>query len=104
MINFVKSVFKIVKLIIFVIFIALIITLCVNNSQSIALSLSPFPYQIETRLFLLIILFFLIGFVVGLLVNSISLMRSKISNSMNQKKLKKLKNTINEGQTDRGFV
>ena len=78
--NFIKSIFKYIKLIILTILLAIIVIFCLNNNYQVALSLNPLPYEIEIKLFLLIIIFFLIGVVVGFLALSGKLMGSRISN------------------------
>ena len=104
MIDIIKSIFKIAKLIIFVIFLAAIITLCVNNSSTISISLQPLPYQLETRLFLLIIILFFSGFIFGLLTGSFRLIGSKMQNIASQRKLKKLEKDINKSLDEKKFL
>lgn len=94
--NLIKSIYKYIKLAILIIFLTIVVTFCINNNYSVTISLNPLPYQMEIKLFLLVIIFFLIGVLTGFLTLSKSLIGSKINNIINSRKVEKLQNKISK--------
>ena len=76
--NLLKSILRIVKSIVLILLMTVIIAFCLNNNQSVIITLSPIPFEIEAKLFLLIMIVFLVGFSLGIIVSSISLIKIKI--------------------------
>ena len=56
--NFIKKIFSIINKTIFILVVAIIMVFCLNNNQIVKTSLSPLPFEIETRLFIVILLCF----------------------------------------------
>jgi uncharacterized membrane protein YciS (DUF1049 family) len=94
--NFFKSSFRVIKSVVTVLLIAIIVGFCLNNRQEIRVSFNPLPLEIETKLFLLILLIFLAGFCFGILVSSYSLARLKMSNFWTKRQLDKIENRDNK--------
>jgi hypothetical protein len=82
MLNFIKK-------IIITIFSIIAIIFFVNNRFFVTISLSPFGYEADIRLFILLILFFLFGVIFAHITNFCYGLRKKISN--NYAKLLKIK-------------
>jgi len=83
--TFFKSIFKKTKSVILGILLILLITFMVNNRDQITLHLFPLPFTIETRLFFIMIVCFLAGFLCALALLS----RSMIKNFLHNRKCKK---------------
>ena len=82
MLNFIKKIIITVFSIIAIIFF-------VNNRFIVTISLKPFGYEADIRLFILLILFFLFGVIFAYITNFCHNLREKISNSC--KKILKIK-------------
>ena len=98
--NLLKSICRIAKSVILVLLMTIIVAFCLNNNQTVTISLKPIPFEIEAKLFLLIMIVFVVGFSLGIIISGVSLIRVKISNFFNnhkanrlQVKLEKLTNT-----------
>lgn len=86
----IKSTFNILKTLLFSFLLLLLVTFMVVNRQQVTVSFYPLPFEIETRVFLVIILFFLLGMLVGFLAFSKSMITKSISNFKDKSKIKKL--------------
>ncbi len=67
-----------------------------SNSDSIIITLYPLPFVVETRVFIIMISFFLFGFIFGILAVSKTLIRKYFENFSNQRQIKKLKKQLPE--------
>ena len=88
--NLLKSIFRIAKSIILIVLMTIIVAFCLNNNQTVIISLNPIPFEIEAKLFLLIMIVFVVGFSLGLVISGISLVRVKISNFFTNHKANRL--------------
>lgn len=93
-----KKFFDIIKTILLLFFILFIIFFAINNSETVKISfnLFPFNYNIEIRLFLLIILCVAVGFILGIVVMSYDLILKYLQNFKNNRKLKQLEKDIEQ--------
>ncbi|MCE3255669.1 MAG: hypothetical protein K0R25_1163 [Rickettsiaceae bacterium] len=94
--NFLRKIFGIISKIIFVLIVAIIMIFCVNNVQTIKISLEPLPFEIETRLFLLVLICFFGGVFLGFLSCSFSLTKEKCKHFISKWKIGTLKKKVNE--------
>jgi uncharacterized integral membrane protein len=88
--TFIKSLFRIIKLVIFLILLTCLVIFMVNNRQTVTIELFPLPFEIETKVFLVMILTFLLGTLFGFLLYSQSLIIKTISNIKDRRRIKKL--------------
>ncbi len=94
--HFFKTIFKFIKSVIFLTFLTLLVIFLVNNRDKVTLHFTPLNFDIETRMFLVIMAFFLAGVVLGALIISKSLFKKTVENAKNRQKIKKLeKNSQN---------
>ena len=96
----IKTIYKYFKLAILTLLLTIIVIFCLNNNYQVTLSLNPLPYEIEIRLFLLIISFFLIGVILGFVMLSKSFIAVKISNFIKSRKVQKLTKETKKDQKD----
>jgi uncharacterized membrane protein YciS (DUF1049 family) len=69
----------------------------INNRQIVAIEFTPIPINtFETRLFVLMILFYLAGLITAFLIYSNSLFKSFIKNLQQKRKIQKLEKEIHE--------
>jgi len=84
----IKSLFRIVNKFIFIVTVAIIMVFCLNNHQNVTISLEPLPFEVETRLFLIILLCFFGGVLTGFLCSSVALTKEKFKNFISGWKIK----------------
>lgn len=70
----------------------------VNNREIVTLQLYPLPFELETRLFLLVIFFFLLGLVFGLIFCSQNILGRAIESLKDKYHIKKLENQVKKSQ------
>jgi uncharacterized membrane protein YciS (DUF1049 family) len=66
----------------------------VNNRTPIDISFSPLPYKIETRIFLVMIFFFVFGMLFGFLAFSRNMLSNAISGFRTKRQLRKLEKQV----------
>lgn len=66
----------------------------VNNREFTTISFSPLPYNIETRVFLLMIFFFLLGMFFGFLAFSQNMLSNFVAGFKTKKHIKKLEKQV----------
>ena len=94
--NFFKRILGIFGKVIFLIIVGILVVFAINNQQVVNISLSPFPFEIETRLFLVIVLCFFSGILIGALSSSLSLGKEKIRNFGQSWKIKFLEKKVHK--------
>ena len=94
----IKSIFGIIGKIIFVAVFILMVIFCINNTATVVLSLSPLPFEMETRLCVVIILSLVIGILIGLCFSSMALIKAKFRNFINGWKIKWLTRKVNKAK------
>ena len=92
--NFLKSIFRTIKSIILSIFLVCLVAFMVNNRETATLHLSPLPFNIETKMFIILIVFFVLGMLFGFLSLSQNLIGKTMTNIFNRHKIKKLEQEI----------
>jgi uncharacterized integral membrane protein len=92
--NFIKSIFRIFRSIVFILALVSIVIFMVNNRDMITIHLHPLPFEIETRTFLIIIISFVLGIVFGLLTYSQNLIKSAFTSFKSSRRIKKLEKQI----------
>lgn len=70
----------------------------VNNHDNVTIYLQPLPFEIETKIFLAMMFFFVLGVLVGFLTFSKNMFSKSIDNFKDRLKIKKLEKQI---QTER---
>lgn len=96
MTNFIKSIIRIFNKFIFIAIVAIIMVFCLNNHQEVEISLSPLPFLVEARLFLIIIFCFFGGVLIGFFGASITITKEKFRNFVNGYKIKFLRRKIDK--------
>ncbi|MDX2083503.1 MAG: hypothetical protein SFV53_05920 [Rickettsiales bacterium] len=90
MINFFKSILNFTKnLIILALLLGLIIFM-VDNRDIVVIRTNPLPFEIETRVFVVMIFFFLLGTFFGFLAFSKTMLNKSFTNFKDKIKIKKL--------------
>jgi hypothetical protein len=84
--KFIKNIFHIIKSIILLAFLACLVVFMVNNREAVVLHLAPMPFNIETRMFVVLLAIFLIGMLFGLLILSYARVGNSIRNFKNRLK------------------
>ncbi|MFT6077935.1 MAG: putative membrane protein [Myxococcota bacterium] len=92
--KFFNLIFRIANKIFFIAIVAIIVAFAFNNRQNVVISLSPLPFEVETRLFLLILFCFFGGVLAGFLSCSVSLTKEKFRNMIGGWKIGFLKRKV----------
>ena len=88
--NLLRSICRIAKSVILILLMTIIVAFCLNNNQTVIISLNPIPFEIEAKLFLLIMRVSVVGFSLGIIISGISLVRVRISNFFTNHKANRL--------------
>jgi uncharacterized membrane protein len=96
MLNLAKSIFRIAKTIILIFLLFCLVMFLVNNRDVLSLSLSPLPFKIETRVFVVMILFFVLGFLFAILACCKSLVAAFFLQIFDRRKIKKLQKQVDK--------
>ncbi len=94
MLNFLKSTIRTIKTIILSLILICLIIFMVNNREDVTLHLFPLPFEIQTRVFMVMIFFFLFGMFFGMLACSKSLLTRIFTGFKDKQKIKKLEKEI----------
>jgi len=95
--KFLKKLFQSLKNLITCLILVFITIFMINNRQIVAIEFTPIPINtFETRLFVLMILFYLAGLITAFLIYSNSLFKSFIKNLQQKRKIQKLEKEIHE--------
>lgn len=97
MLGILSYLWKIIKLVILLALIGFVSIFFINNSQNVSVSLNPFPYEMDIKLFLLITLFFVFGLLCGFLIGSKIILKNKISELRKKWEIKRLEKLIKKG-------
>lgn len=92
--SFLKSILNIIKSTIFYIILICVIIFMINNRDVIILHLYPLPFEIETRTFVLIIFFFLLGFIFGMISFSQNLFINFVNKLKDKRRIRKLEKKL----------
>jgi len=76
----ISKVFHLIKSLILLAFLTCLVIFMVNNREVVTLHLAPLPFDIDTRMFMVLLSMFLIGMVFGLLILSYSIVGNSIRN------------------------
>lgn len=90
----IKSIIGIIKSLAISLFLVFLVTFMVNNREVVKLSLKPMPFNIETRMFVILVIFFILGIFFGFAILSKNLLSKSLMNFNNNLKLKKLEKKI----------
>lgn len=93
-----NKILSIIKIILLFLLILFIVFFSIMNSQPVKINFDIFPlnFVMEIRLFLLIILCFSVGFLVGIATTSMSLLKKHFETSKEKKKVDKLEKQISD--------
>ncbi len=94
MLNILKSIFKILKSIILSLILVCLVVFMVNNRETASVHLYPLPFEIETKVFLVMLTFFVLGMVFGILSCSQTLIGKMIENFNDRRRIKHLEKQV----------
>lgn len=96
MINLLKSTIRTIKTLILAIILICLIIFMVNNRDAVTIHLYPLPFEVDTKIFMIMLAFFLLGILFGMLACSKSLLNSMFTGFKDKQKIKKLETQINK--------
>lgn len=92
----INSIFKTLKSLVLLFFLVCFVVFMVNNREAVTLSLAPIPFKIETKLFIILIIFFVAGALFSFAILSHDLITKSLLNARNNFKIKKLEQQISK--------
>ena len=94
MLNFLKSTIRIIRsLVLYIILIGLVIFM-VNNRDDITIHFYPLPFDIDTRVFIVMLMFFVFGMLFGILACSANLIGGFFKSFRDRCRIKKLEKEV----------
>ena len=95
--KFLKNILKSIKGIIVSLILILVIVFMINNREIIEVNFDPLPFEkIQTRIFFLILISYLLGLITAIIIYSSNMLKSAIRNIKQNHQIKKLKKQIDE--------
>ena len=95
--KFIKNILKSIKEILITLLLILIVIFMINNREIIEVKFYPLPIdKIQTRIFFLMLIFYLLGLLTAIMIYSNSLIKSAVKNFKQKHQIKKLEKQINE--------
>lgn len=95
--KFLKNLFNSIKSILVSLILVFVVIFMINNREIITINFNPLPFDsIETRLFVLMLFFYILGLITAILIYSNSLIKSTIRNIKQKRQVNKLQQQINE--------
>lgn len=95
--KFLKNLFNSIKSILVSLILVFVVIFMINNREIITINFNPLPFDsIETRLFVLMLFFYILGLITAILIYSNSLVKSAIRNLKQKRQINKLQQQINE--------
>ena len=95
--KFLKNILKSIKGIIVSSILILVIVFMINNREIIEVNFDPLPFEkIQTRIFFLILISYLLGLITAIIIYSSNMLKSAIRNIKQNHQIKKLKQQIDE--------
>jgi uncharacterized integral membrane protein len=92
--NFLKSILRIIRTVILSLLLVCIVIFMVNNREAVTIHLYPLPFDVETRIFVVMIIVFLLGLLFGILSCSQSLIKRIFANLNDRRKIRKLEKQV----------
>ena len=91
---------KILKKSAFIFFISFLILFMINNRDYIFIKLFPFPFEVESRIFVVVASFFILGYIFAMIIYSKNLLNTNLRSLLAKKTIKKsTKKTIKKKQS-----
>lgn len=94
--SFIKSILKISRSIILGSALICMVVFMVDNREAVVINMQPLPFEIQTRVFVLIIFCFVVGLIFGLILCSPAIIRNFFGKISSRRKIKKLENQLKQ--------
>ena len=95
--KFLKNILKSIKGIIVSLILILVIVFMINNRAIVEVTFDPLPFEkIQTRIFFLILISYLLGLITAIIIYSSNMIKSALRNIKQNHQIKKLKKQIDE--------
>lgn len=94
MLNFIKSLLRFTKTFILSLLLIALVIFMVNNRDIVLIHTDPLPFEIEARIFIIMLFFFLLGLLFGFLAFSKNMLEKSWANFRNRLKIRKLEKQI----------
>jgi len=95
--KFLKNILKSIKGIIVSLILILVIVFMINNREIVEVNFDPLPFEkIQTRIFFLILISYLLGLITAIIIYSSKMIKSALRNIKQNHQIKKLKKQIDE--------
>jgi len=95
--KFLKNILKSIKGVVVSLILILVIVFMINNREIVEVTFDPLPFEkIQTRVFFLILISYLLGLITAIIIYSSNMIKSALRNIKQNHQIKKLKKQIDE--------
>ena len=95
--KFLKNILKSIKGVVVSLILILVIVFMINNREIVEVTFDPLPFEkIQTRIFFLILVSYLLGLITAIIIYSSNMIKSALRNIKQNHQIKKLKKQIDE--------
>ena len=95
--KFLKNILKSIKGVVVSLILILVIVFMINNREIVEVTFEPLPFEkIQTRIFFLILISYLLGLITAIIIYSSNMIKSALRNIKQNHQIKKLKKQIDE--------
>ena len=95
--KFLKNILKSIKGVIVSLILILVIVFMINNREIVEVTFDPLPFEkIQTRIFFLILISYLLGLITAIIIYSSNMIKSALRNIKQNHQIKKLKKQIDD--------
>ena len=95
--KFLKNILKSIKGVVVSLILILVIVFMINNREIVEVTFDPLPFEkIQTRIFFLILISYLLGLITAIIIYSSNMIKSALRNIKQNHQIKKLKKQIDE--------
>lgn len=92
--NFIRSILRIIRSVILSLLLIGLVVFMVDNRELITISANPLPFEIQTRVFVVMVSCFILGLVFGVIACSPSITHNFFKHIVDRSKIKKLEKKV----------
>jgi len=92
--GFIKSILRILRSVVLLLLLVCLVIFMLDNRELITISTHPLPFEIQTRVFVVMIVCFILGLVFGIIACSPTIFQSFFKRLSDKRKIRKLEKQV----------
>lgn len=92
--SFIKSILRVLRSVILALLLVCLVVFMVDNRDMLTISMHPLPFEIQTRVFMVMIVCFIVGLIFGIIACSPTIVQNFFIRLGDRYKIKKLEKQI----------